>query len=106
MQREFHRASMMGNQGPRTNVRVYNYAQSIVFDVVAGLEQYVAERTIHFRTIDRFYPKDVNRRFIRIQLARDLKLQLMDFVEELAHRETIKIDPMAVYQNIIANKTP
>ena len=105
MQREFHRASMMGNQGPRTNVRVYNYVQSTVFDLVAGLEQYVGERTITFKTMDRFYPKDADRRFIQIQLARDLKLQMMDFVVELANRPTIKIDPMQMYQSIIENKT-
>lgn len=104
LQKEFHRASSVSSSGPRANTRVYNYAQSTIFDLVAGFEQYMAFRTISEAAIDRFFPKDADKRFIQIQYPRDLKLQVMDLCEELAQRPTIKIDPMKVYEDIAASK--
>ncbi len=104
LQKEFHRASSISSNGPRANTRIFNYAQSTIFDLVAGFEQYMAFRTISEKAIDRFYPKDAEKRFIQIQYPRDLKLQVMDLCEELAHRKTIKIDPMKVYESIMENK--
>lgn len=100
LQKEFHRASSISSSGPRANVRIFNYAQSTIFDMVAGFEQYMATRTISEKAIDRFYPADMDKRFLQIQYPRDLKMQIMDLCEELAQRKTIKIDPMKVFERL------
>lgn len=81
-------------------VKAHNYAQSTITDIVAGIERYVATRTISDKLLERFAPENVSRRFIQIQYPKDLKLQIMEFAEHLATRELVKIDPNEVYTRL------
>lgn len=81
-------------------VKAHNYALSTINDIVAGIERYVASRTISDGLLERFAPENVSRRFIQIQYPKDLKLQLMEFAEHLATREQIKIDPNEVFTRL------
>lgn len=81
-------------------VKAHNYAQTTIADIVAGIERYVATRTISDAAIDRFAPEGISRRFIQIPYPKDLKLQIMEFAEHLATRPQVKIDPNEIYTKL------
>ena len=86
-------------------VRAHNYAQTTISDIVAGIERFVATRTISDVAMARFIPAGTNRRFMQIPYPKDLKLQLMDLCEYLAVRPLVKIDPNVVLAKL-TGQTP
>lgn len=81
-------------------VKAHNYAQTTIADMVAGIERYVATRTMSDAAIERFLPANASRRFLQIPYPKDLKLQLMELCEHLAVRPLVKIDPNEVFAKL------
>jgi hypothetical protein len=86
-------------------VKAHNYAQTTISDMVAGIERFVATRTMSDKAMERFMPQNAGRRFLQIPYPKDLKLQLMEFCEHLATRPLTKIDPNVVLAQIAGQQS-
>lgn len=87
-------------------VKAHNYAQATIADIVAGIERYVATRTISDAAIDKYAPEGASRRFLQIPYPKDLKLQIMEYAEYLATRPLVKIDPNEVFTKLTGLPIP
>lgn len=100
-EKELYRKIFPLEKRSRNLRKVENFVMENVYDMVLSLQDYDINCTFSAATLTRLRGNNPNRRYF---LRRDAVTMFMEYVKWLAERPVIRIDPMEVYNKILANK--
>lgn len=98
-EKEKYRAVFPLEQIGRSQKKIKNFVLDDVYALVSSLQNYDINCTFSEATLRRIQDKNTNRKYF---LRRDAVVMFMDFVQYLAERPLIRIDPDEIYKQLMA----